>query len=77
MKETDSGVIVLTITVRTLVKRGANAVIAELRDCSNASSVFSAKNNVVLINLLMLGGLGACSPRKILNFVTTEEICNL
>ena len=25
----------------------------------------------------MLGGLGACSPRKILNFVTTEEICNL
>ena len=32
---------------------------------SNISSVFpSAKNDVVLINLIILGGLGVCSPRK-------------
>jgi hypothetical protein len=28
----------------------------------------SAKNDVVLINLLILGGLGACSPRKFFLF---------
>ena len=47
--------------------RGANATIAELRGGGAKMIVYfpSVKNDIELINLIILGGLGVCSPRKV------------
>ena len=55
--------------------------IAELRggseDYSNTSNAFSlARNVIVLVAFLMLGGLGARSPRKIFDFPISETVSN-
>ena len=51
-------------------------MIAELRgggeDYINTSNVLLARNIIELIGCLKLGGLGACSPRKILTFQCLE-----
>ena len=45
------------------------------KDYSNNSNAFSLARNIIeLIDFLKLGGLWACSPRKILNFSISETV---
>ena len=63
----------IRVSFRIFIKRGANTTIAELKEARIVLVFLSAKNNIVLINLFILGGSGGMLHQENL-YLTAETV---